>query len=233
VLTSTAEIREVCRLKELSTRFYSSSPSAPMNGEVALVALMLMGTLDRESLDKWVKVASEQDAAFDVDGSEWSAPRSGAWARPRGELNLTVASIVIDAKLAANCSEALLRFGAVHAAPPVGSIKKYFLKLTTGKGLEIPRGKGTVGRAPFVFVLAARLIRRQRGPLQAALRAPVTRESCRIAARSELPPEPMPTHVRKELDDAARRLKALQRGKDVRPSLEHPLPRPTSPLPIR
>jgi len=233
VLTSTAEICDVLGLKrpkEPLTHFYSPNPSTPMFGEVALVALMLMSSLDREPLDVWVKAASEQDAAFGIDGRDWSAPRSGVWARPFGELNQTVTSIVIGADKAAQCAEALLRFGAVRAAPPIGSITKYFSKLTNGKQLELPRGKGTVGRAPFVFVLAARLIRRQRGPLQVALGAPVTRESRRIAERNELPPESLPFH-RKEFDDVARRLEALKRSNEVRPCPQVPsqhVPRPAS-----
>ena len=222
-------VSEVCaalglKLPKEATSFYSTSASKPSFGEVALVAIVLLHSLERDALDGWVKLVSEQDSQYGVDGSTWTAPRSGAWARPRGELNATVASIVISAEKAAECAQALLKFGAVHAAPPIGSVTKYFSLLTSGSALEMQRGSRTVGRAPSVYLLSSRLLRRQRGRLQAALGAPVTRESRRVASRTELPPERLPYHA-KEFDDSARRLNALKRDYEVslQASSNHPL----------
>lgn len=216
-LSTIADVAAVLGLyqpKERSAPFFTKALSLPTIGEAAIIAIILFDVLESPACEAWATAALEQDSAFGLDGTKWQAPRSGAWARPAGDLFATVARITLTNSDAARYATALERFGAVAAAPTHDTIKKYLSLLTRGE-LEVKRPKRNVGRAPFVFVQAARLLTKYPKLLLAALGGAPARETRKAACRAESV-SPLGWCPRTELDETARKLEALKRNHEVR-----------------
>ena len=88
-LASVADVAAVLGLyqpKERSAPFFTKALSLPTIGEAALVAMMMIDLYDSSVYGAWAGAALEHDDAFGLDGAEWQAPSSGAWARVGGVL---------------------------------------------------------------------------------------------------------------------------------------------------
>jgi hypothetical protein len=206
--------------KERSEAFFTTVASFPRLGEACIVSFIIMQR-GEEFSRAWMNEVLKQNHAFGKHGEEWAVPGGGAWARPSGTLTKAITDVELKTAAATDYATALERFGAVAKAPSSSTVTKYISNLMRGRNLTVPRRScdspttKPVARAPFVFVQAARLLKKHAGLLQEAMGAEPKRETREAARRAESS-SPFGWCPTAELDEAARKLEALKRNHEVR-----------------
>ena len=197
------------------TAFFANSAADPTDAEAALVALALRYGAKSEEVEWFQTTVLKEELAYNARSTnDWVPPSTGAWKRPTGDLQALVAVQFSSVENACIFAEALARFGAA-SAPSTGSMTRWWSLLKRGK-LEVKLPKRNISRTPFIFMMAARLLRDKDDALRWALRkpaAPRTRLAAAVAAEAML--SPSPSVPREELEMARRQIESLESKQKV------------------
>ena len=123
----------------------------PTHAEIALIAIAIVSSLNAIDSARWKELVLACDHEYG-DGSGWKAPSAGVWARPSGEIHVTVEQVCTDDLHLEGYRRALEAYGAVTAAPPLGTMKCWFSALR-GSRLLLQRTKRPAKRAPYIAAL--------------------------------------------------------------------------------
>lgn len=211
VLQSVEDVAKALGLNAIGASrqsFFDPSPSLPTFAEGVLLALALLySSNNTDELYDWQRRVLQYTSEFGSDGAGWTPPAHGDWQRPSGPIFDLITSMLTDGGACAAYGEALFQFGAVTSRPPHGTLKKYFSKLRSGD-LKVQRPKRQIGRAPFICVHAARLLRSVTSALYGALGKAAPRAT--RARPMDEDPELLPWLERSEHEQLKWQLEQLQ-----------------------
>ena len=197
--------------------------------EAYVTALAVMSVADRAAAREFRQLVHQEMRAFGVDGADWTPPSSGAWARPSGAIWAFLKQLPTTESDRAVYGVAMVDMGVLQSMPKEGTLKRFFGALKSNK-LELQRGPLKLKRAPFVLLLACRLIMTEKAKINRALGREEVRETRTHAAIDRVHDlgnvQPV---ARKELDRVQKQLESEKEKVTAAKARALPFPHQLSP----
>ena len=133
------------------TDFYNKEKKGkPTDGEILLLALLLLTRYSGRELCEWIDETLQQKARYEELGSAWGAP-SGGW-RPTQQL--AAAFNFVEKSTWAACGRVLYQEGLVAVEPDAAGVRSYILKCTKAPVADLRGPVTTKGKANKRHVVA-------------------------------------------------------------------------------
>ena len=197
--------------------------------EAYITALAVMSVADRMAVREWRQQVHEEMRAFGINGADWTPPSSGVWTRPCGAIWTFLDRLPTTASDRAVYGTAMVDLGVLQSMPKDGTLKRFFGALK-GNSLELKRGSKKLKRAPYILMLACRLIMTEKAKISAALGHRAERET-RAATEGLHDLGSMQPVARKELERVQKQLESQKTKTMAAQARAAPIPHHLSPPP--